>query len=334
MASVRPVLRRDCLLGSANCMVSEVHNLRTRVVPAAWRARLDPAADARVWRLRVWFYLAVPLLLGFLLGWLRVGRVAAWPIEWAVPYWLVLSLSTTWLTALGTVPVALLLRPLRGPLWLTLLLGQLVAGYLLVRPFAVLYVDGLNALVPAERAVAPLAGGLTAFLQRFPSNAVLWVGLNLLFYYAFRMPRFGYAPPQVDAGPTVAAGPARTTAAAAGRNDSPTAASAAAATCAPPAFMGRVRGERRGELLALKADGHYLHVYTDSGTDMILYRLSDALAEVAPHDGARVHRSWWVAARALGPARHPEHLELSNGLEVPVSRSYRLAARERGWLEQ
>ncbi len=310
-------------------MVSEVHNLRTRVVPAAWRARLDPAADARVWRLRVWFYLAVPLLLGFLLGWLRVGRVAAWPIEWAVPYWLVLSLSTTWLTALGTVPVALLLRPLRVPLWLTLLLGQLVAGYLLVRPFAVLYVDGLNALVPAERAVAPLAGGLTAFLQRFPSNAVLWVGLNLLFYYAFRMPRFGYAPPRTAEASPAATPHAPQLDAVEPRSPTP----AGAVPGASPAFMERVRAERRGGLLALKADGHYLHVYTDAGSDMILYRLSDAMAEVGMDDGARVHRSWWVASRALGTARHAEHLQLANGLEVPVSRSYRLAARERGWLK-
>jgi hypothetical protein len=84
--------------------------------------------------------------------------------------------------------------------------------------------------------------------------------------------------------------------------------------------------------LALKADGHYLHVHTDAGCDLVIYRLSDAIRELPLESGAQVHRSWWVAARALGPARHRDHLSLVNGLEVPVSRSFRLAARQRGWL--
>jgi hypothetical protein len=39
-----------------------------------------------------------------------------------------------------------------------------------------------------------------------------------------------------------------------------------------------------------------------------------------------------VAARAVGAERHRDHLSLVNGLHVPVSRSFRLAARQRGWL--
>jgi DNA-binding LytR/AlgR family response regulator len=96
--------------------------------------------------------------------------------------------------------------------------------------------------------------------------------------------------------------------------------------------MERVRPERRGTLLALKAEGHYLQVYTDAGSDLILYRLSDALLEVGAGDGAQVHRSWWVASSALSPQRHRDRLVLTNGIEVPVSRSFRVAARQRGWL--
>lgn len=96
--------------------------------------------------------------------------------------------------------------------------------------------------------------------------------------------------------------------------------------------MERVRAERRGPILALEAEGHYLRVHTDAGSDLILYRLSDALLEVATEDGAQVHRSWWVAARALSDQRHRDHLQLCNGVEIPVSRSFRVAARQRGWL--
>jgi DNA-binding LytR/AlgR family response regulator len=98
------------------------------------------------------------------------------------------------------------------------------------------------------------------------------------------------------------------------------------------ALMERVRAERRGALLALKAEGHYLQVHTDAGSDLILYRLSDALLEVGAEDGAQVHRSWWVAARALSGQRHRDRLILVNGIEVPVSRSFCVGARQRGWL--
>jgi len=49
-------------------------------------------------------------------------------------------------------------------------------------------------------------------------------------------------------------------------------------------------------------------------------------------EGAQVHRSWWVAASALSTQRHRDKLVLANGVEVPVSRSFRIAARQRGWL--
>lgn len=97
--------------------------------------------------------------------------------------------------------------------------------------------------------------------------------------------------------------------------------------------MERVRADRRGALLALEAQGHYLRVYTDAGSDLILYRFSDAVLDVAGDDGAQVHRSWWVASRAIGVHRHRDHLQLVNGIEVPVSRSFRVVARQRQWID-
>jgi DNA-binding LytR/AlgR family response regulator len=93
-----------------------------------------------------------------------------------------------------------------------------------------------------------------------------------------------------------------------------------------------VRDERRGQLLALQADGHYLNVHTDAGCDMILYRFSDALNELSDSEGMRVHRSWWVAERAVERMENGEKLVLVNGITLPVSRSYRVQVRERGWL--
>lgn len=91
--------------------------------------------------------------------------------------------------------------------------------------------------------------------------------------------------------------------------------------------------ERRGALLALEAEDHYLRVHTDRGNALIHNRFSDALARVATVDGLRVHRSWWVARGAIERvARDGDRLalHLRGGLVVPVSRTYALAVRNAG----
>lgn len=91
--------------------------------------------------------------------------------------------------------------------------------------------------------------------------------------------------------------------------------------------------ERRGVLLALEAEDHYLRVHTDRGNALIHNRFSDALSRVATVDGLRVHRSWWVARSAIERvARDGDRLALHmrGGLVVPVSRTYALAVRDAG----
>lgn len=99
------------------------------------------------------------------------------------------------------------------------------------------------------------------------------------------------------------------------------------------ALVAALPPERRGRLLAFAAEDHYLRVFTDRGEDLILRRFADAIAEVGAIDGLRVHRSWWVARDAVtGTERDGERmmLRLSNGVGVPVSRTYLLTVREAG----
>ena len=287
---------------------------------------VDPETYRQRW-LTFWFYVGVPLAIGFLLGWLQVGRAADWPRSVSMLYWLGAGVVMTPLNALGTALVAPLLRALRSPLWLTLFFGQMLGGFLFTNPVLQAYRRWLQANVYPDLVLTP-ATGVAEFLQRLPSNTLLWLGINLLFFHGLRMSRFGYHPsgrsapiPPADAAaapdtPVAPAEPAR----------------AVTSGEARLALMERVRAERRGALFALKAEGHYLQVYTDAGSDLILYRLSDALLEVGTEDGAQVHRSWWVAARALSGQRHRDRLTLVNGIEVPVSRSFCVGARRRGWL--
>ena len=90
-----------------------------------------------------------------------------------------------------------------------------------------------------------------------------------------------------------------------------------------------------GTLYAVKAEDHYLRLYTSKGEDLILMRLADALSELEGLEGAQTHRSWWVAKEAVQEVKRAEgkvSLMLTGGIEAPVSRANVKPLREEGWL--
>ncbi len=104
------------------------------------------------------------------------------------------------------------------------------------------------------------------------------------------------------------------------------------ATTSLPSFHRRIPPHLGQELLALAAEDHYLRVITAAGSDLILMRLSDALAELGDEAGLQVHRSWWVAhggGTALRRDGGRTVVVLKNGGEVPVSRTYLADVRDR-----
>ena len=91
------------------------------------------------------------------------------------------------------------------------------------------------------------------------------------------------------------------------------------------ALMRRLPLERRGALLRIEAQDHYLRVVTDRGAEMLLMRMADAEAMLGA-EGLRVHRSHWVALAAVEALRRDGgrwRLVMADGAEVPVSRGYR-----------
>ena len=110
---------------------------------------------------------------------------------------------------------------------------------------------------------------------------------------------------------------------------------AAPAGAAPPRFLERLPRKLRGaEVWAVEAEDHYLRLHTSKGQDLILMRLSDAVAELEGLEGAQTHRSWWVAKAAVTAAKRGDGratLTLKDGALVPVSRAYAKALREGGW---
>jgi LytTr DNA-binding domain len=98
-----------------------------------------------------------------------------------------------------------------------------------------------------------------------------------------------------------------------------------AATGPSSMFIDKLKPEIGRRLLYISAQDHYLEVVTDAGRDLVLFRLSDAVAQLSGHDGAQIHRSHWVARRAVcGEERRAGKrlLVMPNGVRLPVSRTF------------
>jgi DNA-binding LytR/AlgR family response regulator len=97
-------------------------------------------------------------------------------------------------------------------------------------------------------------------------------------------------------------------------------------------FMRRLPIAMRGPLVRIEAQDHYLNVVTQKGSELILMRLSDAMDELSGQ-GMQVHRSHWITTASVTQHRREggrDLLVMSDGACIPVSRSFRDAARVAG----
>ncbi|MEM7612982.1 MAG: LytTR family DNA-binding domain-containing protein [Pseudomonadota bacterium] len=104
-----------------------------------------------------------------------------------------------------------------------------------------------------------------------------------------------------------------------------------------PDFLQRASFSNANKVLALQAEEHYLRIYTASGEELVHCRFGDAVAQMPAGLGLQVHRSWWVAQRAVVSAKRGSRrwqLALEIGVAVPVSDSYIGIVREHGWLKR
>lgn len=103
----------------------------------------------------------------------------------------------------------------------------------------------------------------------------------------------------------------------------------------PPRLLDRLPVDKRGPLISLSVQDHYVEIATAKGTELILIRLSDAMAEVGDTPGLQVHRSHWIATKAVASVRRDGAraiLTMADGRDIPVSRTYIPAIKEAGLL--
>jgi hypothetical protein len=221
--------------------------------------------------------------------------------------------------ALETGEVSL---PMRLLYWVPIMMAGGVLGYFM----AML----VNRFSSAERNPW-LFGAILALVLTLPATFLVW-GWTALFFPAVRhievLPGFALNVLLISiamtAITTIANRPGRVT-------------HAAPAGAAPNQvrFLERLPPKLKGAVLyAVSAEDHYLRLHTSKGSDLILVRMSDAIAELEGLEGAQTHRSWWVARDAVESTRRDGDrltLVLKGGAEAPVSRPNIRPLREAGW---
>lgn len=260
--------------------------------------------------------LGPPLLAGIVLGANQTRAGAYLPWIGSIAYWLALGFATWWLIALATWGARVLLRPWNPPAWSVWLIGAVV-GSLVARPTIYAITDIFRPLMeePRLREMRPVSLDLD-FLGHYLTNWSVIIVMWLVASWVEREWRGALA----------------------GRAQSPP-----VATPASPGapvfddFLRRLSPSLGRDVIALQSEDHYVRVHTRLGDTLVLATLSDAIAGVERSGivGQRVHRSWWVAHGAVASANTSGRrmtAVLGNGIEVPVSHTYREVARLAGVL--
>lgn len=110
-----------------------------------------------------------------------------------------------------------------------------------------------------------------------------------------------------------------------------------ASSAAAPRILSRIKPGLGARLTRLTMQDHYVEVFTTKGSQLVLMRFADALEEVEPTPGWRIHRSHWVAEAAMADIRRSDgktFVVLTDGAELPVSRTYLPDLKEAGVLKR
>ena len=111
--------------------------------------------------------------------------------------------------------------------------------------------------------------------------------------------------------------------------------SSAARMGAAKTLLRKVGPNAGRKLVRLQSADHYVEVHTETGSRLLLMRLGDATEMLSGSFGGQVHRSHWVNfAEVHGVVKRNRKiwLRMSDGTEVPVSRSYRPGLRAAGMI--
>ena len=316
--------RRPCSMNGRGARQGEGSTVETQSIVTDTAAAPAAAGAMRPLRWLV-FYAAVPVFGATIDGANETAAGAQfdgkivyflYAISVALPVWICHDLfSRVW---------SRVLRPWQPSLTVVLLLGCLT-GNLMIAPLATLrnpiFAD---LLLPGGHFYQMLPyrfsdpDYLEYTLISYFQTAVLWVGINWIYWRLLGVSRYGFPAPQIS-NPMLA----------------PDSARANPVSAEPLSFLHHVPADLGRDILAIEAQEHYVKVYTAKGAALVLYRFGDAARELRALGGIQVHRSFCVVGTAIEAVeRQGRALEvhLTGGLKIPVSRSYKVKLEEAGIL--
>jgi hypothetical protein len=304
--------------------------------------------DERRRRLRLVYFVGVPVTFGACFGWAQFGTLAAaMPREISVIYCATISMLLWQLKWMVAATLRQAGAPGRLPWPLLLPLAAVLAEFL-ARPLHRAVVSALSpvfdASPPAFAGWMPLsAGEFATMLVAYSPTMLAWI-LTTAFYErwlgvtvlpaardgAVRHPVVDPADVAAPPSPMPSARPAHSPSRA--PSPAPSSSLATSETTAPaPAvefpsrpFVERLPGDC-GAVRVLRALDHYVEVQCAAGSLRLLHRFEDAAREMASHGLLRVHRSFCIDARHVAgiERRGRRHLAvMPGGIKVPVSSTY------------
>jgi hypothetical protein len=285
--------------------------------------RIQPSG--RQFRL-IAFYAGVPLFVAC------YGALNNWKLLESVGYLGALgfhaahALIPWWITAAATSLAMWSLKSFKPPAYLLMIIGALVGGLA-----AMPYSNWVTTIAGAEwqdvnvaARVAPLFTG--DFWRAYLTAAALWLVTNFVFDRFLGLPRYRYVIPR---GYDFREGAGDGAAHAIGEADAET---AAESSVPAPGFVQRIPARIAvSDILGIKAEQHYIRVFTPQREYMVLYRFSDAVRDLDPQLGLQVHRSYWVSKAAIDtvrPSAKKFSLRLNSGASIPVSTPYHGIVKE------
>jgi hypothetical protein len=278
----------------------------------------DGSPDAaRTVRL-VAFYLGVPLIIG------AYGALNNWQLLenagylWTLAFYAGHALIPWWITCASTSAAMWALRSIKPPPYALMAIGSILGGFIVLP-----YTNWLTGLSGAEFKDAHLAQQIAPifsveFWSFIARATIVWFAINFVFDRFLGLPRYRYVIPRgYDFRRTPPA------------NENPDPGVEAHPL---PGFVERIPADLRiDDILAVKAEQHYIRVYTPNQEYMVLYRFSDAVRDLSEIPGLQVHRSYWVSKYAIDcirPSAKKFTLKLNTGVNVPVSTPYHGIVKE------
>ncbi|MCP4001251.1 MAG: LytTR family transcriptional regulator [Gammaproteobacteria bacterium] len=262
---------------------------------------------------RLRFFIGIPLLLALVFSLVGIRLTHGMAYFDALAYMILHMFIAWWSVCLGATVIKLSLRSLRPPTITVCLMGVFIAlipAAFLFQALGDLYAD-FYPIFATNREDSVYPSWSLTYLLHFIRYSAPVLPTFLAGVYGYRYATgvdwYGYEP-QVSKQETTTETGLTTTATAQ-----------------------LIKGSKLPDdarLIAIKADQHYIHIWSDQGNDLVRYRFSDLPNALRDCHGVQTHRSWWVNlnfVQSYKTSSRKMELIINDELNVPVSLSYKNA---------